>query len=222
MMHDKLKSGMKVVTRGWVARSKGEATPSTDETAKPSPAPKQQARRKPKPIKVMVYLETEDAVVTLQTIQHLQKMLSKSGYAENQIIEVERGSVWVKMMAWWNEDDVSPSTQAAKDKVGEYASIGEEVAKDVLLNERRSKISRENAETFSLYMEQLKDLDNGAIAADGWLIIKSTDGQGRTSMITQRLSLEHQRIVEKNPNMLRDPARILENLGLEKQMSIEQ
>lgn len=176
---------------------------------------------KPKPIAPMAYMDTNDAVVAFEAVQAFQSMLSKGGYDKIEITDVESGSIFLKFKAWLNGEDGQSAVKAVKDVIVDYAMVGDQAAKDIILNERRSKIGLTHAQTFSTYIEHMKGLDNAAFAGDGWLIIKLTDSQGKTTMLTQRISLEHELILEKNPGLLQDPAHLLQNLGLESQIAIE-
>ena len=174
-----------------------------------------------KPAAAMAYMDTNDAAVAFQAVQAFQVMLSKSGYGKIEITDVQSGSIFLRFKAWLNGEDGQSATNIVKGTIGDYAMVGDQALKDILLNERRSKIEQVHAETFSTYMQHLNGVDNAAFACDGLLIIKLTNAQGQTTMMTQRISLEHQLILEKSPTLLMDPARLLENLGLESQMAIE-
>lgn len=176
----------------------------------------------PKTIKPMAYMDTNDAVVAFKAVQAFQSMLSKGGYDKIEITDVESGSIFLKFKAWLNGEDGQSAVQVVKDTIVDYATVGDQAAKDIIFNERRSRISKTNAETFSTYIEHLKGMDNAAFAGDGWLIIKLTDVNGKTTMLSQKISLEKELLLEKNPALLQDPKNLLQNLGLESQLSIEQ
>ncbi|MDQ0618062.1 hypothetical protein [Arthrobacter globiformis] len=212
------KSGVRYVTTGY-----GKKNPKTT-VREPIPRPNLIRRisnalygsKQPEaqPITVRIYLDTDDAVATIKVIKAVADVLQGAGYGKTKIENVEKGSIRIRIRAWLDGDDGHKAQQVAKQKLGEAATYAEQWAKDATVNKQRAEVSAINAQTAQTLMESVKDVDNIALQMDEWLIVKYVDATGNTHGSVRKLTVVELQLIERNPGLLNEPAKVLKNLAM--------
>jgi hypothetical protein len=175
---------------------------------------KGKTRRPAEPVTVRVYLDTDDAVTTVKVIKAINDVLASAGYGKTKIENVEKGSIRLRIKAWLDGEDGQKAQQVAKHKLGEAASYAEQWAKDATVNKQRAEVSAINAQTAQTLMDSVKDIDNIALQMDEWLIIKYVDASGKSHGSVRKLTVVELQLIERNPGLLNEPHKVLENLAL--------
>ena len=166
------------------------------------------------PIVVRIYLDTDDAFTALKVVQGVADVLEEAGYGKTKIDQVEQGSIKLRLRAWLDSDTGQKAQRVGKEKMSEAAGYMEQYAKDATVNKQRAEISALNSQTAKNLMEALKDVNNGALQMDEWLVVKTTDAQGTANMSVRKLSITELLIVSRTPGILSDPKTVLEKLSL--------
>lgn len=175
---------------------------------------KQQERKPAPPVTVRVYLDTDDAVTAVKVIKAVNDVLASAGYGKTKIENVEKGSIRLRIKAWLDGDDGQKAQQVAKQKLGETVGYAEQWAKDATVNKQRAEVSAINAQTAQTLMDSVKDIDNIALQMDEWLIVKYVDASGKSHGSVRKLTVLDMQLIERNPGLLNEPHKVLENLAL--------
>lgn len=211
-------------TGRFVSKSQGKRNPSAEFAeyveirpslaGRVSSAIKQQVRKPAPPVTVRVYLDTDDAVTAVKVIKAINDVLATAGYGKTKIENVEKGSIRLRIKAWLDGDDGQKAQHVAKQKLGEAASYAEQWAKDATVNKQRAEVSAINAQTAQTLMDSVKDIDNIALQMDEWLIVKYVDASGKSHGSVRKLTVVELQLIERNPGLLNEPHKVLENLAL--------
>lgn len=166
------------------------------------------------PITVRIYLDTDDAFTALRVVKCVNEVLEEAGYGKTKIDQVQHGSIKLRIRAWLDSDTGQKAQRVGKEKMSEAAGYMEQYAKDVTVNKQRAEISALNSQTAKNLMDALKDVSNGALQMDEWLLVKTTDAQGNANISVRKLSITELLIVSRSPGILSDPKTVLEKLTL--------
>ncbi|PKL38649.1 MAG: hypothetical protein CVV41_22370 [Candidatus Riflebacteria bacterium HGW-Riflebacteria-1] len=82
------------------------------------------------------------------------------------------------------------------------------------LDKPQAEITKETVEAFKLINDSLKDTPEGVIQIGSILYIKVLGEDGKSRVFSKTLSREQLILIEENPEILRIPASILENLSV--------
>jgi hypothetical protein len=166
------------------------------------------------PITVRIYLDTDDAFTALKVVQGVTDVLEEAGYGKFKIDNVDQGSIKLRIRAWLDSDTGQKAQRVGKEKLSETAGYMEQYAKDATVNKQRAEISAINSQTARNLIDGLENVNNGAMQMDEWLVVKTTDAQGVSSVAVRKLSITEMVIVNRSPGILTDPKTVFEKLTL--------
>lgn len=152
---------------------------------------------------VYLYLDTDDAFMAFSAYVELSKLLRELGI-EHEIVNVERGSVFADLAAYFPDDPDMPAKFL-------------EVIGDDLKRLASAKLNREAIELENILSQNVANIlslsiDNICIDLGHMCIIKLTDPDGTTYATAKRLSKSDRRHLELNPRLRVDPKGFLDYL----------
>jgi hypothetical protein len=153
---------------------------------------------------IAVYLATDDPQLQQRALAAVDRLVDALGYEPNDSAVVERSSIFKRWWARVKTGLTSPEVQQRLAKVEAYA--------ESYLNERVGENNLNEARALSEVLGALNDIPHACMRIGSLLLVKHTGLDGPV-VLTRSLSPLEIRILEKFPEILKDPLTVLDLLA---------
>ena len=162
--------------------------------------------RRPAPVRIFV----GDPVPHVGALHRLSKavvlLASDLGYDVSRDYEAQQGS-------WYKRFWIKTKEVATKDEVVSRVTKMEKVLENQLLGQGIANKSKKDAESTSMLLNALENIENAAIQLESILLVKVTGPDGKPIVSVKALSTDEIIAIEKNKRLLKQPDRILDELA---------
>jgi hypothetical protein len=158
-------------------------------------------------IPIRVYLAEGSGSSVERASGAAQRLVDDLGFHVARDLGEERGS-WFK--SWFARSEEFITQQEVQDRVKKL----ERAAELEFIAKRQAEADRNHAEGLASLIKALEHESNACVQAGAFLLVKTTDQAGRSTIVTRTLTQKELAIIERRPSLLRDPWCILDILGI--------
>ena len=155
-------------------------------------------------ISVAVYLDTDNVDCQAKIITAVERFVYALGYGWDGDTQTETGSIF---KTWWGKILKGLTSSDVQERLARVEAYAE-----TYLGERISVINSTEAATLKEVVAAIADIPNASIRVGSVLIVKYT-GRNGVVLLSRPLSVLEIRILERYPEIQRDPLKVLELLG---------
>lgn len=177
----------------------GKSTPSTPEDEE----------QEVEPIYAHFYLSEADGLKAVTVAKAFIDYLSYLGYGEVKILEAKQGSLWTRIVAFWNGEDGERAREIGGQKLTEGYQYAEQWAKDAFVNTPMADVTAKNANSVAMLLDSIKDQDDAILHVGNLLVLKVAG-----KVVVKDLSVPEMAALQKHSGILQDPKTALETLAL--------
>ncbi len=153
---------------------------------------------------IAVYLAIDDPQLQQRALAAVDRLVDALGYGPDGSAVVERDSIFKRWWARMKTGLTSPEVQQRLAKVEAYA--------ESYLNERVGENNLKEAQALSEVIGALNDIPHACIRVGSLLLVKRTGPDGPV-VLTRSLSPLEIRVLEKFPEIQKDPLTVLDLLA---------
>jgi hypothetical protein len=135
----------------------------------------------------------------------IQELLMAEGFELAFELPDEDGS-------WWKRFVFRSKTALTHDEVTKRLKKAERAVEVTYLDKPQAEANNLQAVAAASLIGALNDTERACIQVGSLLVVKATDGDGKTAVIARTLSQDELREIEENQSILREPQKILEFL----------
>jgi type III restriction enzyme len=161
-----------------------------------------------------VYVGSDNFKLAENIFFALKEFLEVSGIEISDEGKISQGS-WIKEHIFYKIRDVFRSQEAKEifDKTKKALELQQ-------IEKYQSEVNKNNVEAAAILLNAVKDVPFFSTKMGSLVIIKATNQDGETQVITRLLTTEETIFYDQNPNLLNNPIELLNNLSENKQKKL--
>lgn len=158
-------------------------------------------------IPVSIYVDTEDQNLIFNAYISLLTAIESLGFKKSFEFNSEKGS-WFKRVVARSKDVMTSDEVTSRFKEAEYALEVNTILKP------QSEIDKNQSEALLNIITSLEKIPNAVIRIGSLLVVKETNAEGSPFIQCRSLSILENYYINKNPQLLKQPSKILNELAL--------
>lgn len=162
------------------------------------------------PMEAEIYLDSDDALSVLRVVEAAQGLLADMGCSRLDIVEVQRGSIWVRFVAWLNAEETEATVAQKTVKVATELEHYIELA---TVEKLQAEVDDLRSISAARMIAALKEVRKGASLLGALLVLKYPDEDGEDIVMTTVLTPVEVAAYKAHPGLKKNPETVVENLA---------
>jgi hypothetical protein len=218
----RIRREMSKLTRGgYRSATSGKYKPAARQEIRFAADPETRPPAPPEGLSISLFLDTDDAVTTLNVIKAMQRMANELGYETPTITDVERGSIIANFAAAWGSQKGQKVIADSKAKAKEIIEEAEQYAR-LQVQKEQASVDAMNVSSSVELMTAYADVPRVALKFGAILFVKYPGPDGTPVVISRTLSTREIRAYERLPTIGANPELVEQNLALLVTQEIEE
>lgn len=165
-------------------------------------------RREIKTLSAEIYLDTTERDETEQVNKAVAELIEHLGFD----VSWDLGAI---VSSWFKRLFIKSKEALTHPEFARRFDEVEHGLQTYLISKHQSEIDANQADAASKVIESLAAIPNAVIKIGSLLIVKNTNSDGQTAVVVKTLTVREMVVLAKRPELLKQPAEILDELGRE-------
>lgn len=161
-------------------------------------------------VEAAFFLDTDDAVSTLEVLKAMQGVLADMGYSQTEIKDIKQGSIWARIDAVFNSDETEEKAvklaEEAATKLKHYAEVA-------TLGKMQAEVDGTRTQSAAAMIEALASTPRAAVLMGEILIIKYPGEGDDSTIIVTVLTTEEVMAYQRHRGILLNPETLITDLA---------